>query len=50
MGVGGDDSWSENALPHPEYRLSDNEYSYSFVIKPIVQKKQLTRSYLPKIK
>ena len=37
----------ENALPHSEYRLLDNEYSYSFVIKPIVQKKQLTRSHLP---
>jgi beta-galactosidase len=29
-GVGGDDSWG--ALPHPEYRLTDKSYSYSYII------------------
>ena len=28
MGVGGDDSWG--AMTHPEYRLTEKEYSYSF--------------------
>jgi beta-galactosidase len=32
MGLGGDDSWSSHAAAHPQFRLSDNEYSYSFVI------------------
>ncbi len=30
MGVGGDDSWG--AFTHPEYRLTEKEYSYSFRI------------------
>ncbi len=30
MGVGGDDSWG--AWTHPEYRLTEKEYSYSFRI------------------
>ncbi|WP_207531912.1 glycoside hydrolase family 2 TIM barrel-domain containing protein [Desertivirga arenae] len=29
-GVGGDNSWG--ALPHPQYRLQDKKYSYSYVI------------------
>ena len=33
MGVGGDDSWG--AVTHPEYRLTEDAYSYSFIIKPI---------------
>ncbi len=36
MGVGGDNSWGYK--PHEEYRLLDNKYNYSFVIKPIVLK------------
>jgi beta-galactosidase len=32
MGVGGDDSWG--AKPHPEYRLSAKDYSYSFRFRP----------------
>jgi beta-galactosidase len=32
MGVGGDDSWG--AKPHPEYRLTANDYSYSFRFRP----------------
>jgi beta-galactosidase len=35
MGVGGDDSWG--ALIHPEYRLLDMKYEYSFRIRPIVK-------------
>ncbi len=35
MGVGGDDSWSPAALPHPEFRLPAQDYSYSFVLKLI---------------
>jgi beta-galactosidase len=31
-GVGGDNSWG--ALPHPQYQLTNKEYSYGFVIKP----------------
>jgi beta-galactosidase len=31
MGVGGDNSWG--AVTHPEYRLTEDAYSYSFVIK-----------------
>ncbi len=33
MGVGGDDSWG--AFTHPEYRLTEKEYSYSFRISPL---------------
>lgn len=35
MGVGGDDSWSLQALPHEAFRLPAKDYSYSFLIKPI---------------
>ncbi|WP_349351607.1 glycoside hydrolase family 2 TIM barrel-domain containing protein [Flagellimonas sp. MMG031] len=43
MGVGGDDSWSKKALPHPEFRLKDTEYSYSFIIQPIQSVKEIGR-------
>jgi len=33
MGVGGDNSWG--ATTHPEYRLMEDAYGYSFVIKPL---------------
>ncbi|HRT90070.1 MAG TPA: glycoside hydrolase family 2 TIM barrel-domain containing protein [Bacteroidales bacterium] len=33
MGVGGDDSWG--AMVHPQYRLTENEYEYSFRIRPL---------------
>jgi beta-galactosidase len=33
MGLGGDNSWG--ARTHPEYRLSDTHYSYSFQIVPV---------------
>ncbi len=32
MGVGGDNSWG--ARPHPKYRLTPREYSYSFSLVP----------------
>jgi beta-galactosidase len=35
MGVGGDDSWG--AMIHPEYRLLDKKYEYSFRLRPIVK-------------
>jgi len=34
MGVGGDDGWSENARPHPEYRLPPKPYRYRFRLQP----------------
>lgn len=33
MGLGGDDSWG--ATTHPEYRLTEDAYSYSFMISPV---------------
>ncbi len=33
MGLGGDDTWSENGFPHPEFMLTDKFYSYSFTIE-----------------
>jgi beta-galactosidase len=35
MGVGGDNSWG--ALIHPQYRLLEKKYEYSFRIRPIVK-------------
>jgi beta-galactosidase len=35
MGVGGDNSWG--ALIHPEYRLLNKKYEYSFRIRPVVK-------------
>jgi beta-galactosidase len=35
MGVGGDDSWG--AIIHPQYRLLENSYEYSFRIRPVVR-------------
>jgi beta-galactosidase len=34
MGVGGDDSWSRLARPHPEYTLPARDYRYGFVMRP----------------
>ena len=33
IGVGGDDSWSAQAIAHPEFRLSEKSYAFSFYIK-----------------
>lgn len=38
MGVGGDDSWSSNGRPHPEFMLTEKKYEYSFDMAP--QKKK----------
>ena len=35
QGVGGDDSWSQNARPHKEFRIPPGNYSYSFSVKPV---------------
>jgi beta-galactosidase len=35
MGVGGDNSWG--AEIHPEYRLLDRQYEYTFRMRPIVR-------------
>jgi beta-galactosidase len=35
MGVGGDNSWG--AYTHPQYRLLNNTYEYSFRIRPVVK-------------
>jgi beta-galactosidase len=35
MGVGGDNSWG--ALIHPEYRLLESKYEYSFRLRPITR-------------
>jgi len=54
MGVGGDDGWSENARPHPEYRLPSKPYSYSFRLQPYTRemgsKNSIARRALPSIK
>src|SRR5690606_15835094 len=41
MGVGGDDSWSQAARPHPEFRISGTRYEYSFIITPIKENSNL---------
>jgi beta-galactosidase len=47
MGVGGDDTWSFKALPHEEYRIPSGNYSYSFVIQPVFNAKDLKRGEVP---
>lgn len=34
QGVGGDNSWSPRAQPHPEYRIPVKNYMYRFSIRP----------------
>ncbi|MDG5767597.1 glycoside hydrolase family 2 TIM barrel-domain containing protein [Balneolales bacterium ANBcel1] len=38
MGVGGDNSWSEGARPHPQYRLEARPYTYTITLEPLVAK------------
>ncbi|WP_152286203.1 glycoside hydrolase family 2 TIM barrel-domain containing protein [Flavicella marina] len=33
-GVGGDDTWSDSAEPHAEYRIGPGSYKYSFYLVP----------------
>lgn len=50
MGLGGDDSWTPRT--HPEYLLSDKEYSYSFRLRPFdatTPLANITQSSLPEI-
>jgi beta-galactosidase len=47
MGVGGDDSWSQNALPHEQFRVPAQGYSYSFMLRPIT-KSNKSRISMPK--
>ncbi len=42
MGVGGDDSWG--AFTHPEYRLTDKKYQYTFIFKPVTKKKSVSET------
>lgn len=37
MGLGGDDSWSAQAVAHPQYRLSDDEYTFSFILDLVME-------------
>jgi beta-galactosidase len=41
MGVGGDDSWG--APIHPQYRLLDKKYEYSFRIRPVVKEDDIIK-------
>ena len=41
MGVGGDNSWG--AMTHPQYRLLENNYEYSFRIRPIVKEDDIMK-------
>jgi beta-galactosidase len=41
MGVGGDNSWG--ALIHPQYRLLDKKYEYSFRIRPVVKDEDILK-------
>jgi beta-galactosidase len=50
MGLGGDDSWTPRT--HPEYLLTDKEYSYSFRLRPFDATTPLvsiTQTSLPEI-
>jgi len=41
MGVGGDDSWG--AVIHPQYRLMERKYEYSFRIRPVVREDDILK-------
>ncbi|MBQ0733580.1 glycoside hydrolase family 2 TIM barrel-domain containing protein [Aquimarina celericrescens] len=49
MGVGGDDSWSKNALPHEEFRVPAKDYEYSYILKPVDNNEITKRFELPEI-
>jgi beta-galactosidase len=40
MGVGGDDTWTFNARPHDEHRLTAKKYEYNFTLLPEVPRPQ----------
>lgn len=35
MGVGGNDTWSQKALPLNQYRILPGKYNYAFVLIPV---------------
>jgi beta-galactosidase len=35
MGVGGNDSWSQRAVPLKQYQIKAGKYSYSFTVRPV---------------
>ncbi len=39
MGVGGNDSWSENSAPLPQYQVKSSAMCYTFWLKPYVTEK-----------
>jgi len=41
MGVGGDNSWG--AMIHPQYRLMDQKYQYTFRMRPIVKEDDILK-------
>ena len=41
MGVGGDDSWGSQ--PHSEYSIPYKDYTYSFILRPVNAKSNLTQ-------
>lgn len=41
MGVGGDNSWG--ALIHPQYRLLENKYEYSFRMRPVLKEDDILK-------
>ena len=47
MGVGGDDSWSMQAMAHPAYRLPAKEYRYGFLLRPVVAGAPMAARALP---
>jgi len=45
LGVGGDDTWSAQAIAHKPYRLSAKSYQYSFTIRPVKSIAQAEKLY-----
>jgi beta-galactosidase len=45
LGVGGDDTWSAQAIAHPPYRLSAKSYQYSFTIRTVKSVAQAEKLY-----
>jgi len=41
MGVGGDDSWG--AMIHPQYRLREKKYEYSFRLRPVLKEDDIPK-------
>lgn len=50
MGVGGNDSWTAQAAPLPQYQISAKSYRYSFYILPVKSETQKASVLAKKIK